>query len=171
MAMRSAFVHYRFHPITEEVARTVLAWEYPGLPTLYHPDPVDFEDDVAALLVPRYNYYAAYVEDGSLAGFCCYGEDAQVPGGDYHLDALDIGFGLRPDLTGRGLALGFVQAIMAWGSECFEPEYFRATVVDINTRSQRTLARAGFMITQRFHADGREPHDFIVMIRRAHVAE
>jgi hypothetical protein len=40
-------------------------------------------------------------------GFCCFGPDAQLRGGDYHEPALDVGLGLRPDLVGKGLEVAF----------------------------------------------------------------
>jgi ribosomal-protein-alanine N-acetyltransferase len=69
------------------------------------------------LLRPDYHYYAVHDATGVLVGFCCYGEDAQVAGGDYAAPALDVGMGLRPDLVGQGRAHGFLQAILAWGVE------------------------------------------------------
>ena len=72
------------------------------------PDADELARDVAALLRPDYHYHAAHDETGRLVGFCCFGEDAQVPGGDYSLPALDIGLGLHPDLTGRGLSHSFL---------------------------------------------------------------
>ena len=129
----------------------------PSLTTLFDPDPDDLEDDVAALLAPAYHYFAARDDDGDLVGFCCFGEDAQVPGGDYALPALDVGMGLRPDLTGRGHLPSFFQAVLAWGDALFAPEYYRATVGAINVRSQAMVARAGFLITQRFRAQAGKP--------------
>jgi ribosomal-protein-alanine N-acetyltransferase len=135
----------KFTPITEPEAREVLNWEYPDIGT--------------------YHYYAVRDERGELVGFCCYGEDAQVWGGDYALAALDVGLGLRPDLIGHGLSHGFLAAILDWGRELFAPECFRATVAAVNARSQGLFARAGFLIVQRFVALTGEPHEFVVMLR------
>lgn len=58
----------------------------------------------------RQSYYAALSKD-ELVGFFSFGAEAQVPGGDYdNAKALDIGLGMRPDLTGKSLGLGFVEA-------------------------------------------------------------
>lgn len=156
---------YHFTPITEAEARAVLGWEYPAIGTLYQPDPSTFERDLEALLAPVYNYYAVRDEAGELAGFCCYGLDAQVPGGDYSLPAVDIGLGMHPARIGQGRSHGFLAAILAWGRELFAPDFFRATVADINVRSQGLFARAGFLIVQRFRAGEEEEHDFLVMLR------
>ena len=53
---------------------------------------------------PTNRYHGVTGEDHSqLIGFCCFGPDARVTGFAYDEDSLDIGAGLRPDLTGRGL--------------------------------------------------------------------
>src|SRR5437868_10225481 len=60
------------------------------------------ESDVAGLLVPRNNYFVADDADDRLVGFCCFGADARVSGGSYGDETgLDVGVGLRPDVTGR----------------------------------------------------------------------
>ena len=125
-----------FTPITPAEAREVLTWRYPGLPTLYNPLPDELENDIEVLLTPAYNYFAARSAQGLLVGFCCYGSDAQVPGGDYSLrNAIDVGLGMNPQLSGRGLSHPFLAAILDWGRCCFVPDFFRATVAAINGRS------------------------------------
>jgi RimJ/RimL family protein N-acetyltransferase len=161
-----------FSPITYGEARTVLNWRYPGLPTLYNPAPEELEDDIEVLLTPAYNYYAVHSAAGLLVGFCCYGSDAQVPGGDYGLrNAVDVGLGLNPALVGRGLSHGFLAAILHWGRCCFMPDYFRATVAAVNVRSQGMFARAGFWVTQRFRPQDQDVHEFLVMLRAENYAE
>ena len=158
---------YRFSPITMEEASEVLRWRYHDLTYVLQPADESFDDDLRALLRPDYNYYAVHDATGVLVGFCCYGEDAQVAGGDYAAPALDIGMGLRPDLVGQGRASRFLQAILDWGVETFEPEMFRCTVAAANPRSQRMFARAGFMTVQRFAARDITDLEFIVMVRVA----
>jgi RimJ/RimL family protein N-acetyltransferase len=156
----------RFTPISAEQAREVLNWRYLELPTLYNPDPEELEGDIAVLLTPAYNYHAVRSLEGLLVGFCCYGADAQVPGGDYSLrNAVDVGLGMNPALVGRRLSHAFLAAILDWGRQCFEPDYFRATVAAINLRSQAMFSRAGFLITQRFRPRDNDTHEFIVMVR------
>lgn len=158
-------MHISFAPITEEEARTVLSWRYPGMPLLNEPGDVEFEADVAALLRPDYHYYAAHGETGRLVGFCCFGEDAQVPGGDYALPALDIGLGLHPDLTGRGLSHSFLELILAFGSATFEPDFFRATIAAVNRRSLRLFEGAGFYFLNTFISGEVHDHRFYVLLR------
>ena len=161
---------YRFSPITADEASTVLRWRYHDLTYLLQPNAEHFDRDLAAMLRPDYHYYAvsdAGGADGALVGFCCYGEDAQVVGGDYTSPALDVGLGLRPDLVGQGRARDFLQAVLDWGAELFAPDLFRCTVAAANRRSQRMFARAGFMTVQRFAAPEISQLEFIVMVRVA----
>lgn len=156
---------YRFTPITESEAREVLSWHYPDIATLYNPDPAEFEADVWELLAPEYHYHAVR-DDDRLVGFCCFGEDAQVPDGDYSLPALDVGCGLNPALTGQGLSSEFFAAVLGHGRERFQPTHFRATVATINVRSMRMVLRAGFCEVQRF-ISGDEPLEFALFVRDA----
>ncbi len=161
---------YRFSLITEQEANEVLHWRYDDLTVMLQPVEQNFDDDLHALLLPEYNYYAVYDDTDKMVGFCCYGEDAQVIGGDYTAPALDVGMGLRPDLVGQGRAPDFLQAILDWGDRLFAPEMFRCTVAAANPRSQRMFARAGFLAVQRFAASTVIDLEFIVMVRVADAA-
>jgi RimJ/RimL family protein N-acetyltransferase len=110
--------------------------------------------------------------DGLLVGFCCFGADAQVPGGDYGLrNAVDVGLGMNPALVGRGLSHAFLAAVLGWGRQLFGPDFFRATVATINVRSQGMFSRAGFLITQRFHPPDNDTHEFLIMVRAEQEAD
>lgn len=159
-----------FAPITAAEARTVLCWRYPEIAAYPEPDADELERDVAALLRADYHYYAAHDETGRLVGFCCFGEDAQAPGGDYSLPALDIGLGLHPDLTGRGLSHSFLEKILALGAELFAPEFFRATVAAVNTRSLRLFEGSGFYFIQTFVSGEIRNHRFHVLLRAADIS-
>ena len=73
-----------------------------------------------------------------------------MPGGDYQANALDIGLGLRPDLTGRGCGREFVRAILEFGSRIYVPQAFRMTVAAWNTRAIRLYTNLGFRRIQEF---------------------
>jgi len=89
-----------------------------------------------------------------------------VPGGDYSDEALDIGLGVRPDLTGRGQGLTFVQTVLAFAQKQYTPAAFRVTIAEFNKRALRVWQKAGFRAVQRFETsfDGRP---FIVLVREA----
>jgi len=155
-----------FTPLDADAARTILAWRYDGPYAVDNPQPPDIDVAVAILIDPANAYFAARDEAGVLIGFCCFGGDAQVPGGDYADTApLDVGLGLRPDLTGGGRGLSFLLATLALGRERFAPACFRLTVAAFNERAQKVYARAGFRPLARFRrGEGATASEFLIMI-------
>lgn len=121
-------------------------------------------DLVRFLADPANQYYALLDAAGDLVAYCCFGADAQVPGGDYTHSALDIGLGVRPDLTGHGLGGRFVAAVLAFAAQTFPPAPFRVTIAVFNQRAQRVWAAAGFRPVQTFT----RPSDnmpFVILVR------
>jgi [ribosomal protein S18]-alanine N-acetyltransferase len=159
-------MHLTFMPMDETRAREIATWSYDGPYSLYNMGGDDVEADVAYFTDPANAYYAVTDEQGTLAAYRCFGEDAQVHGGDYQEDALDTGGGLRPDLTGRGLGLQVIEAGLEFGQQRFAPRAFRVTVAAFNERALRVCERAGFQRVQQFRRldDGRE---FVVLLRPA----
>jgi [ribosomal protein S18]-alanine N-acetyltransferase len=95
-------VAFHFVPMTAPYARTILTWQYEPPYDFYNADPDTGEADIAdTFLNPAYHYYALLDDQGTLIAYRCFGDDARVPNGDYSADALDMGGGLRPELTGR----------------------------------------------------------------------
>jgi len=135
--------------MTQEYAQEVFAWRYEPPYDFYNPSG-DEADFVAAFLNPEYRYYAVLNPDGTLIAYRCFGEDARVPGGDYRADALDMGGGLRPDLTGRGLGPQVMQAAMEFAQEVFAPRAFRVTVAEWNARALKACVKAGYQPTAAF---------------------
>jgi len=153
-----------FHPMDETSARTVLGWRYEEPYTLYNTDPSEVEENVQALLNPRNAYYTVTDEEGEIEAYCCFGPDAQVPGGDYSLDALDLGMGVRPDLTGRGRGHTYVSALLNFARRTFAPATFRVTVAEFNKRALRVWEKAGFQPLQTFQRE-RDGMAFVVLVR------
>jgi RimJ/RimL family protein N-acetyltransferase len=138
-------VPFILRPLVASDLTEITAWRYAPPYDFYDWDPAD---DPALLLLPEDRNLAALDEDGLLAGFVCFGAGGQVPGGvdagEYDEPLLDIGLGLRPDLTGRGLGLAFVQAALEAGRELHRPAGFRLTVATFNLRAITVYERAGF---------------------------
>jgi RimJ/RimL family protein N-acetyltransferase len=126
----------------------------------------EIEETVESLLDPRYHYYALFDQGESLVAYCCFGEDGRVPGGDYHLDALDVGMGLRPDLTGQGHGLVYIRAVLDYARQTFTPATFRVTVAQFNRRALRVWEKAGFRPVQTFQRRG-DGRPFVVLVREA----
>jgi RimJ/RimL family protein N-acetyltransferase len=124
------------------------------------------DEGIATLLTPANNYLVALAPDGDLIGFCCFGGEARVPGGDYTNPlALDVGLGLRPDQTGGGRGAAFVRAILEEGVRRHNPPRYRLTVAAFNERARRVYERVGFRPLSRFRRGG-EPDalEFVIMI-------
>ena len=154
-----------FTPMTEEFAREIVSWRYPGQYELYNSAPEDVEEDVRALVKPENEYFAVWSDQYGLFGFCCYGREAQVPGGDYAAEALDVGLGIRPDLGGQGMGHGFLEAILAFAHAQRGAVSFRATIASFNARSLRVFEKAGFVQRQSFAVPGRQGLEFLVMVK------
>lgn len=157
---------FTFHHIREDEVCRIQEWRYPP--------PYDFyngsgdETDLAEMLSPASPYFAADL-DGVLAGFLALGATARMPGGTdagAYADplALDIGLGLRPDLTGQGRGLAFVQAALAYAREHYAPPTFRLSVVAWNQRAITVYERAGFARGMVF-ASGVDGQPFLCMAR------
>ena len=108
---------FTFTFMTEADARVIQTWKYVEPYTIY--SYIASEEGLAELLETRSPHYAVRDERGELVGFFCYGTSAQVWNNDvpalYAEDRIvDIGLGMRPDLTGKGLGLAFVNAGLAF---------------------------------------------------------
>ncbi|MBF6590548.1 MAG: GNAT family N-acetyltransferase [Ktedonobacterales bacterium] len=162
-------MRFVFDEMTEADARAVMAWRYTGLYAVYNSD--GDADALAELLDHRSPHFAARDEQGELVGFFAFGSAAEVGGSDEpHLytgdGGLSLGLGLRPDRTGNGLGLAYVNAGLAFARTRFTPAYFRLFVLPFNERALHVYERAGFTrvrtITVRGHHGER---DFIEMRR------
>lgn len=135
---------YAFRPIAASDAEEISRWRYPEPFSIYNGNPAS----IPGLLDPRYNYHAVTGPGGVLVGYFCFGADATVPAGRglglYGGDALDVGLGMRPDLTGRGLGQSFVRAGLGFAREAFSPPAFRLTVAAFNRRAIKVYEAVGF---------------------------
>lgn len=160
---------YVFEPMSDEQARAVVAWRYEAPYDFY--DVANDPEGLEELLGPperREGYYAV-LSDDELVGFFCYGPGGRLQGFDYPDDgSVDVGLGLRPDLTGRGRGLGFVWAGLEFGRRSFSPAGFRLFVATFNERAIRVYERAGFRRLEVFvrYKDGVD-QPFLLMTRRA----
>jgi RimJ/RimL family protein N-acetyltransferase len=157
---------FTFQPIDEAGARTVLEWRYPPPYDYYNPRPVNIEKDIQSLLDREFPYFTISNPAGELVAFCTYGLDAQVPGGDYSADALDIGLGVHPALTGQGQGILYVRAAISFGVQNYQPENLRVTIAAFNQRAQRVWQKTGFTPIQEFERE-KDKHPFLILTRKA----
>lgn len=156
----------RFTPMDEASAREILNWRYEAPYEVYNLNLEDTDQVIGAFTNPEFAYRAIVDRAGELVGYCCFGLDAQVPGGDYDNPALDVGLGVRPDLTGRGLGAAFVSAVLRVARDELAPTEFRVTVAEFNERALRVWQKFGFQPVQRFERtfDGMP---FVILAREA----
>lgn len=147
---------FTFHELTHADAEAIAGWRYPEPYALYD------GGDPAHLL--RHTYFAAIDEESRLIGFCCFGEDARIPGLEEEEGVLDVGAGLRPDLTGIGLGGPFLREACRLGDELYGPERFRIVVAAFNRRAQMVAHALGFEARGTLRHDANE---FVVLTRSA----
>jgi [ribosomal protein S18]-alanine N-acetyltransferase len=128
---------YRFRPMSQADAEQIARWHYP--------EPFDFYDasadpnDLAELLTPELRgdaYVSVEDEAGDLAGFFQF---KRRP------DTIEIGLGLHPARTGRGLGGAFLDAGLGEARSRFGPRRVVLAVATFNTRAIKVYERAGFV--------------------------
>jgi ribosomal-protein-alanine N-acetyltransferase len=122
-------------PLTTSHAEEIAAWHYEPPYDFYdmEADPEDLEE----LLDPgrRDRFRAAIDETGALVGFY------------YFLkrdDEVEIGLGLRPDLTGLKHGRAFLETGLEYARHAWTPVRFRLFVAAFNKRAIRLYEKASF---------------------------
>jgi len=149
----------------EKSAREFLGWHYEPPYDIYNCPPEQLEETVQYNIDPANNVYAMFDQDEELIGFCSYGRDARVPGGDYSEEALDIGLMIKPALTGQGFGAAFAGDVIRNGIEKYAPRKLRVTIAAFNTRAIRVWEKHGFQQTQTFKRS-RGGMEFIIMMKK-----
>ena len=135
-------------PLPEADARSILEWRYAPPYDWYNPPPLS-DEAVANLTDPQWQFHSIKAGN-NLVGYVSFGNDGRVTGGDYSDPAIDIGLGVAPTLTGRGLGTVVLQAILEFAQTTFQSPAARLTVARFNQRAIRLYERAGFQPTQEF---------------------
>ena|SRR5438128_7152392 len=152
-------VDFRIRPMTAADARTVAAWRYPGEYSFYVAD-AD-AGDLAELLNPAewgHRYFAAdEVPPRELAGFVAVKLSNRVA---------ELGLGLRPGLTGRGLGEAYVGTCLRFAATTLGAQGYTLAVAAFNQRAITVYERAGFRKIERYeHFTNGGLHAFIRIAR------
>lgn len=152
------------HPLEPPHALDILGWRYPPPYDVYNARPENHQAELWHLLNPQNAFFAILNRDGELEGYGSFGPDGQVPGGDYRDPALDIGMGIRPDLTGQGKGRHYARAVAWYGAQHYQPEQLRVTIAAFNQRAQRVWRSLGFKPVETFCKPNSD-QGFVVMVR------
>lgn len=153
-------------PLTSAQILSLLSWQYEEPYAVYNMAEDDPQEAVDFFRDPANGYFAIVGEEDDLLGFCNFGADARVPGGRYEAEALDIGMGMRPELTGQGQGAIYAAAVFTFAGRQFPGQDQRVTIADFNKRAQHLCRKFGFEISDRFqHAQDGRP--FVIMTRPA----
>lgn len=132
---------FTLKPMNEEEARMISEWHYEDSYSFY-----DFNNDLEDAREfldftnrPVNKYFSVINEAGELAGFY---EFKQKDNG------IEIGLGMRPNLTGRGLGLSFLESGIEFIKEKFSPNLITLQVLSSNRRAQIVYERAGSKATR-----------------------
>ncbi|MBW4664300.1 MAG: GNAT family N-acetyltransferase [Chroococcus sp. CMT-3BRIN-NPC107] len=153
---------FNFHLIDTNSVSAIVNWRYEPPYDLYN----YLEEDATLqyFLNPQNNFYKIVNENGDLVGYCSFGQDGQVSGGDYRYDALDIGMRIRPDLAGQGKGIEYANAVLGFTENLLKPKAFRVTIAAFNRRALRLWQKLEFEPQQSFErkSDGMQ---FIILVR------
>ena len=122
-------------PLTDEHADAISRWQYEFPYEWYDTSNDPRRVELFAHPARREGLRAVIGDDGELVGFFNF-----VPEGH----EVRLGLGMRPDLTGRGLAQPFITAGLEYARREWRPRTFRLWVASWNERALRAYRRAGF---------------------------
>lgn len=160
-----AATQYTIRQLTKDDVHAFLTWCYDAPYDLYNLNMDDVDSAIAFFLLADNGYLAVRDAHDALIGFCCFGVEGQVPGGDYSRDALDVGIGMKPESTGKGLGHGFVAAVLAYAETTYACDRLRATVAAFNRRSLRVFEKHGFRRQSSFVSDTSQPRDYVILVK------
>jgi RNA polymerase sigma factor (sigma-70 family) len=160
-----------FRPMDEASVRSMLDWRYAPPFDCYNIadgrlDEDEVQEVVRFFVDPRNAYYSVVDEQDQLIAFCCFGWDAQVQGGDYTAEALDIGLQVKPDLAGSDFSVRYVEPFVDFARRTFAPTALRTTVATFNAPELRAFEQAGFRPVQTFH-NGEQDRTYVVLTQSA----
>ncbi|MFJ8089053.1 GNAT family N-acetyltransferase [Lysinibacillus sp. NPDC095746] len=144
-------MQFYIREMNEIFATDILGWKYEEPYDFYNNDLCD--ESLKEILESP--YYAIVNDKEELVGFFCIGTSAQVPigcnYGAYLDEYIDVGIGMKPELTGKGYGSEFFSFILnQLQQENQSP--LRLTVATFNTRAIHLYEKLGFTKVMEFTA-------------------
>lgn len=151
---------YQFAVLTQQQAETIAyTWHYEGDYAFY--DMEADKDDLAEFLdaEQRGQSVFAITFDGELVGF------VSVEQSD--AETVDIGLGMRPDLTGNGCGRAFITLILGFVKTTYLPRRVTLAVAAFNVRAIRVYEACNFKQIGSFQqSTNGSVYDFVRMERQ-----
>lgn len=118
-------------------------WKYPDVYSFYDmtSDPEDYEEIMDPLL--RAENYFQVLKDDRLFGFFVVEKNP-----DHNV--MNMGLGIRPELTGKGLGQAFVSEIITYIHKNYSVKMLRLGVAAFNKRAQKVYEKIGFKQTKMY---------------------
>ncbi|WP_169306523.1 GNAT family N-acetyltransferase [Cohnella pontilimi] len=131
--------------MTREYAEEICGWKYAAPYDFYN---MEYTEEALAEFLNG-EFYVAIDSMGNRFGFFCFGHAARVPGGYaagiyQDEERTDVGLGMAPSFTGRGLGRDFVAAGLEHGTMNLGLSKFRLVVASFNLRAIEVYRRNGF---------------------------
>ncbi|QHJ69899.1 GNAT family N-acetyltransferase [Planococcus halotolerans] len=147
-----------FQPMTQQQAEEIAAhWRYSGEYSFYDMD-ADPED-LAEFLNPeeRKNTYFSVIQNKEVVGFYSFTQAADA--------TIDVGLGMKPDLTGNGNGTEFLRAGMKFARTTYNPEKITLSVAAFNKRAIKVYEKMDFKEVERFQqATNGSVFEFVKMV-------
>lgn len=138
-------MYYNFVPMNKEYANEIAYdWKYSGVCSFY--DMTADEEDLKEFIDEESwkDIYSAVLNDkGELIGYYSFFFENEI---------MWIGFGLKPELTGKGLGAEFVAAGINFGLGKFnyKGEYIMLVVAYFNKRAIKAYEKIGFEFIEKY---------------------
>ncbi|WP_404451527.1 GNAT family N-acetyltransferase [Virgibacillus necropolis] len=149
--------------MTKDLAVDALQWRYEKPYDLYNNE---LNSEAIDEMLDN-SYFGIVNEENELIGYYCTGISARVPAGNkinaYDEERIDIGVGLKPNLTGKGFGSTFFSFILEDIVRTHPNIPMRLTVATFNKRAIRLYEKFGFVEQKKFDS---EVAEFITMTRK-----
>jgi [ribosomal protein S18]-alanine N-acetyltransferase len=120
-----------------EDGENLAMWQFPGPWTVNDSLEPPAEDE---------GYWAIKDSSGQLVGYCCFGGAARVPGIAADPTMLDVVYGLRPNLVGRGLSNELAQVVVAHAAKVAAGRRLRTILAQWNQAGRKAAEHSGFRV-------------------------
>lgn len=144
---------FSFRPMALQDANNIIHWTYEAEFSIYSFS--GSKDDINELMTG--DYFSVFDVKNELIGYLCHGAAARVPGGitaGIYIDEehIDIGLGLRPDLTGKKIGATFLNQGIRFLRYTLKTTKFRLVVLKFNIRAIKVYQKTGFYKCDEFYS-------------------